>query len=361
MLPGCCRVWVRALYFKGQARARAFAMFGTTVAVATAIGPLLGGMLIQVLGNDLGWRGIFLLNVPIGVATLVLARRWIPQDRPVREPGRRLDLDPVGTVLLAAGVLAIMIPFLERTVGSIIWIGLPIGLVLIGVWIWWEQRYKRRGRPPMVDPGIFTNAPFRNGILIVTLYFFGATSIWIIFPLYLQTHLHHSALAASIIGLPSSLAAAISSQVSGRHVLRLGRALVIAGALVAVLGMLGALALIPLVEHGQTPFWIFAIPVTLIGISQGMTVSPNQTLTLQAVDSRFGGVAGGILSLGQRIGAAIGTALIPGILFGLVEGGQSWFEAMVVCIIVIGLFLLAASLVGVADRRREQREATVAA
>src|SRR5690606_24523871 len=128
---------------------------------------------------------------------------------------------------------------------------------------------------------------------------------------------------ASLLGLPSSIAAAFSSQIAGRHVLTLGRRMVIYGFMVAFAGLLGVALLVGFVEAGVVPFWILAVPLTLMGVSQGMTISPNQTLTLNAVDPRFGGVAGGVLQLGQRLGAAVGTALIPGVIFSLTESGTA--------------------------------------
>lgn len=346
-------VGIIQLYFRGQDRARAFALLGTTVAVATAIGPVIGGLLIQLLGDDAGWRWMFFMNIPIGIVAVVLGRMWIPDDRARAHQGRP-DLDPVGIVLLAVAILAIMLPFLERGSSHLIWLAIPAGLLLMVGWAAWENRVKERGRAPMVDLAIFSSPAFRNGILIVSVYFLGSTSIWIIVPLYLQMHLGHTAFEASLLGLPSSVAAAISSQVGGRYVLRLGRRLVICGFLVVLVGLfLVALAARP-VESGALPFWFLAAPLTFIGISQGMTISPNQTLTLNAVDPRYGGVAGGILQLGQRIGAAVGTALIPGIIFSMVENGTPWLNAFTIALVVIMALTVAALAVSIADRARER-------
>ncbi|WP_114853283.1 MFS transporter [Brachybacterium sp. YJGR34] len=339
-------------HFRGQDRARAFALLATTVAVATAIGPVIGGALIQILGPDQGWRWMFLMNVPIGVAAIVGALKYIPDDR---ARGRsRPDLDPVGTLLLCLAILGIMLPFLERGASALVWLSFPAGLLVLGAWWAWEQRYKRHGRPPMVDTAIFTNQAFRNGILIVSVYFLGATSVWIIIPLFLQMHLHHTAFEASLMGLPSSVAAAITSQVAGRYVLTMGRRMVIIGFGVSFVGLGATGVLAGFVETGAVPFWLLAVPLTLMGISQGMTISPNQTLTLNSVDPRFGGVAGGILQLGQRTGAAIGTAMIPGIIFSLTEGGHAWYEAFIIAITIIMALTLVAMGVSVADRARER-------
>lgn len=348
-------VGIIQLYFRGQARAKAFALFGTTVAVATALGPVIGGLLIQVLGAEVGWRWMFYMNVPIGIAVIILGRRWIPDDRAHSESGRP-DLDPVGIVLLALAVLAVMLPFLERGVTHLIWLSIPVGLLILLGWSMWENHYKARGRQPMVDLAVFDSAAFRNGILIVSVYFLGSTSIWIIVPLFAQMHLHHSAFEAAMLGLPSSVAAMISSQLGGRYVLRLGRRLVIGGFVIVLVG-LGLVALTAdLVDTGTLPFWALAVPLTLIGLSQGMTITPNQTLTLNAVDPRYGGVAGGILQLGQRMGQAIGTALIPGLLFSVVDTGGDWIHAFMLAMTAIMVVTVLALGVTIRDRQREKAE-----
>lgn len=339
-------------HFRGQDRARAFALLATTVAVATAVGPVIGGLLIQILGPDQGWRWMFLMNVPIGVIAILGAFKFIPDDK--ARGKARPDLDPIGSLLLCIAILGVMLPFLERGTSALVWLSFPAGIAVLGLWWWWEQRYKRAGRPPMVDTAIFANKAFRNGILIVSVYFLGATSVWIIVPLYLQMHLGHTAFEASLMGLPSSIAAAFSSQIAGRYVLTLGRRMVIVGFGVAFLGLLGTGILAGFVENGMIPFWWLAAPLMLMGLSQGMTISPNQTLTLNSVDPRFGGVAGGILQLGQRTGAAIGTAMIPGIIFSLTEGGHAWFEAFIIAIAIIMALTLAAMGVSFADRAREK-------
>ena len=209
-------------HFTGQSRARAFATMATTVALATAVGPVLGGFLIEVLGPEAGWRLMFALNVPLGVATVVLGLRWLPDDSAAR--GSTPDLDPWGTLLLGATVLSVMFPFVERRGGVLGWAPLALGALLLVAFLAWEHRYRAAGRAPVVDLSMFSSEPFRNGIAVVSIHFLGATSIWIILPLYLQMHLAHSALEASIIGLPSSIAAGFSSQIAGRHVLRLCRA-----------------------------------------------------------------------------------------------------------------------------------------
>ena len=408
-------------YFRKEARARAFATMATTVSVATASGPLVGGLLIQALGDNLGWRAMFLVNVPLGVLALVLGHRWLPDDRriptptgedagrdvglsraragasarldnadhdegtdddaaaalvsdraiasttaraPATRPARqRLDLDPVGILLLGVAVLTIMLPFLGRETPPALWVLVPAGLALLGVFAWWERRYERIGRPPLVNPDIFRDAGFRNGMVIVSIYFVGGTSLWIVMPLYLQFHLGYAPIDSAFISLPASICAAVSAQVAGRFVLRLGRRMVVAGFTLTICALLAFIVLAGFVESGALHYLVFMVPAAFVGTAQGMTISPNQTLTLRAVDPAYGGVAGSIISLGQRMGTAVGTAIVPGVLFGIVAANGDWLLAFRAALGIIAALAAGALAFSIVDRRREvraDREGTVA-
>lgn len=347
--------------FSGQARAKAYGMFGTTVAVATMVGPLFGGILIRSFGESLGWRMMFLVNVPIGIIGIVLAILWLPNDRrtAATRPGQvktKTDLDPAGSLLMAVAIFAIMWPFVERSAGAINWIALPIGLALFWGFIVWENRYKGRGREPMLDTSLFKEEAFRNGILIVGLYFLGGTSVWLIVAVYMQTHLGQSALTAAMIGLPASILSGILAPVAGRYVLRAGRRLIMGGIALMLVALAGTVVVMWNIESGALPVWTAAIPLSLVGAAGGMTISPNQTLTMKSVSPRISGVAGGVMSLGQRIGTAVGTALIPGIMFSFADAGRGWtlgFAASFGAIFVLMIFGLVFTI---KDRRREVRE-----
>ena len=402
-------------YFQGAGRARAFATMATTVSVATASGPLVGGLLIEALGDNLGWRAMFLLNVPLGVLALMLGRWWLPDDRRLARPagdppardgdageratapsrdddadepaialsraraaeitrvdrerlsaaagGRgaatrrrsRLDLDPVGIVLLGVAVLSLMLPFLARGTNPAYWALVPVGLIVTAVFVWWERRYERIGREPLVNPGIFRDAAFRNGMVIVSVYFVGGTSLWIVMPVYLQFHLGYSPIDSAYVSLPASICAAVSAQVAGRFVLQAGRRMVIGGFTLTITALLTFIVLAGVVESGAVNYLVFMVPAALAGTAQGMTISPNQTLTLRAVNPEFGGVAGSIISLGQRMGTAVGTAMVPGVLFWVVASTGDWVLAFRAALGLIAVLAGAALAFSVMDRRREIR------
>lgn len=345
--------------FSGQARARAYGMFGTVVALAVIVGPVMGGFLIQLFGESLGWRMMFLVNVPIGLLGIFFGLKWLPNDRHKAEinPARKhMDLDPVGMITLAVATLAVLFPFVQRSQNLLIWALLPAGILLLVFFVVWESRYKKAGRPPMVDMDLIKEPAFRNGILIVTLYFLGNTSVWLIVPVYLQSHMHQSALVAASIGIPSSILSAFAAPWAGKRVLGAGRRMVMAGFICSMLSIAGAMAMIGPVESGAVPVWALAIPLLLLGAGGGLVISPNQTLTLKSVPTNISGVAGGILSLGQRMGTAIGTALIPSIMYGMAAAGYHWNIGFAAAFGGILVLLAAGLSVTFLDRRREVAE-----
>src|SRR5699024_1629964 len=130
--------------------------------ISVGIGPVLGGGLIAVLGDEWGWRSAFLINVPIALAAIVLGKVWLPKSawfgsgaEPDPRDRHRADFDPVGLVLLAFGTLLIMLPFLERSAGAWIYALVPAGAAIVFGWVKWENRYARRGGSPMVDMQMF--------------------------------------------------------------------------------------------------------------------------------------------------------------------------------------------------------------
>src|SRR5690625_14208 len=139
--------------FQGAERGRAFGSLGAVIGISTAIGPVLGGTIIELVGPDAGWRWIFLVNIPIGVLAIVLSYRYLP--RPQKAADGR-DLDPVGVVLLVTAVLAVLGPLVNGgTMRAIELIWLVVGAALMWIFVRWERRYQARGRAPMVDLNLF--------------------------------------------------------------------------------------------------------------------------------------------------------------------------------------------------------------
>lgn len=341
------------LYFQGPARAKAFGTFGAVVGVAVAVGPVLGGLLIGALGNGLGWRAAFLLNVPIALLALVLAALWLP--RQPRKPGRA-DMDPVGAVMFGAGVLLVLLPFVESHRGAVIWVAPALGALVLYTWTRWEHHCTRRGRQPMVDLELFRTASFSYGAGMIALYFLGMTSVWIVVAMYAQQGLGRSALEAGLLGLPAALASAVVSPLAGRAVLRHGRAVVLVGTACAMAGLLLSVAVVYAVVHHDLPApWLY-VTLTFVGLGQACVVAPNQTLSLADVPLKFAGVAGGVIQTGQRVGTAVGTAVITAVLFAVLDRSD-WHTAFTAGFLTITGVLALVMLVAWGDLRRRKHDA----
>jgi len=354
-------------YFRGDERGRAFGFLGTTVGVSVAIGPVLGGLLIDLGGPVIGWRLTFLVNIPFGILTIILGLMWFP--RPLFQHGSQpaagqvhkanrglRSLDPMGALLLGLAVLFILFPFVESRSTPLTWLMLPGGAALCGLWILWERRHERRGFRPMVNLDIFRTASFANGTTIVTLYFLGMTSIWVLVALYVQDGLGMSALQSGMFGVPGALLSAWAAHWAGARVARLGRTVVIGGLVVALFGLGACAGVIILHELELIGIWWLLLSLGIVGVAQGAIISPNQALTLAEVPLAYAGSSGAVMQTGQRIGASVGIAVITGAVFAALRV-MSWSYAVLVGLGIISLAVTLALWVAVRDLRGRQRAA----
>jgi EmrB/QacA subfamily drug resistance transporter len=345
-------------YFHGAERGRAFGYFGSAVGVSVAIGPTLGGLLIQLGGAGVGWRLTFLVNVPIGITAILLGLRWFPRPLLSLGPERRSNLarvlhiirslDPIGSILAGLAVFAILFPFVEARGSALTWLLLPLGGALVVFWIAWERRYARLGRNPMVDLHIFSTRSFTNGAAIMTLYFLGMTSIWVLVALYLQDGDGRTAFEAGLVGIPSALLSALSANWAGKRVMRYGRKIVIGGLLCALAGLGLSSAVVLLHEDSGLSIWWLLLSLSFIGIAQGSVISPNQTLTLMDVPLHYAGSSGAIMQTGQRIGTSIGIAVITAAVFATLAAA-SWAKAVTIGFALIGCVVVMTLGVAVKD------------
>lgn len=349
-------------YFRGADRGRAFGYFGASVGVSVAVGPILGGLLIQLGGPELGWRLTFLINLPLGILTLILGYLWLPKPlihlpkistSSTKKQGLS-SLDPIGALLLGLAVLAVLFPFVEMHLSPWLWLLCPIGLVLLYAWVKWEKFYTRIGFSPMVDLQVFKLASFSNGLIIMGLYFFGMTSVWVLIPLYLQLGEGFTAIQAGAIGIPSALLSAVSATWAGKKVHHLGRKVVIYGILCALLGLLLSLLVIFLHTYYQFSLWWLLASLALFGLGQGAVISPNQTLTLAEVPLDYAGSSSAIMQTGQRIGTSIGLALITALVFSLLNVA-SWALAVSLGFVGIILILLLVLYLAILDLKARQK------
>ena len=342
-------------YFKGQARAKAFSIFGLVISASVTAGPLLTGLIIRAAGPDIGWRASFIWTFPLGILGAALATRWFPFETERRRArarregtarARRLDLDPLAIALLMAAVLCIMLPFILKTGVSFGLLAAAVPLLLL--WVRWERSYKARGRQPMVDLALFRHRSFTHATAISGTQFLGSTSVLILAALFLQNGMGVSALATGLLGLPYAVVTAVTSLLTGRMALAKGRTIVIAGLSCMTVGVVGAAVTARLIETAHVRFWWLVLPLTLIGFGSGCMTGCNQTLSMSEIPSTEGGVAGGVKSTTERMATAVGNAVTTAIFYSMLSTG--WAAALTGSYAAITVFIVVSTALAVFDR-----------
>lgn len=341
--------------FRGAERGRAFGRLGTTIGISTAVGPVLGGVILSLVGPQHGWRWVFLVNLPVGLLTILLARRYID---PVRDPEPARDLDPVGALLLGVGVVGLLWPLVSDSWQGVDAVLLAVGVGALVAFVAWERRQAALGRAPMVQLSLFSRPGYTPGALLGLVYFSGFTGVFFVLTLFFQNGLGYTPLQAGLAITPFALGSAVSATVGGRVVSRQGRRVVVLGLVLVSVGLAATDVAVVLAASrvGAATGWWVALPLLIAGLGSGLVISPNVTLALQEVPVHQAGTAGGVLQTGQRLGTAAGIALVGALYFrGLAAGDAT--TAVQHGLWAIVALVLAALAVGVVDLVRRGRSA----
>lgn len=343
--------------FSGAARARAFGYFGATVGLATAVGPLVGGLLIAAGGEEHGWRWVFFVNLPIGIVAFVLALRLIPGCVGAGLAKTRGRIDWIGVTLLGASVTAIMLPLVQEQQwqGRGKWWLVVLGVLLILAFAQWERRVARVGKTPLVPPALVRIRSYTRGSLLGLLYFAGFTTIFFIFTLFVQNGLNYSALEAGLATTPFALGSAVSATLGGRLVGKHGRPLVILGIVLVLLATGAAILLVHWV-HGRGAGVATTGPLLVAGVGSGLVIAPNLALSLSEVPVSRAGTAGGVMQTAQRLGSALGIACVGAVFFSRISHGKGFANAFQAGGVVAICFEAAALVVGIADWRSRKTD-----
>jgi EmrB/QacA subfamily drug resistance transporter len=346
------------LLYAGPARGKAFGALGAVIGLSTALGPLAGGLLIQAAGVEHGWRWVFLVNVPIGLVAVPLAAALLPRDSAAR--GRRQRVDTVGVALLTAGLLALLVPLIEgQRRGWPAWTYgcLVLAVLLLAALAWWLVRVERRGGDPLVSPRLVRERSFAAGTVLALVYFAGFTSVFFVLSILWQVGLGHSALSAGLVLLPFPVGSLLTAAVSDRFSARLGRTVLVIGCALLAAG-LTALLLVLQATSPAPAGWQLAVPLAVAGLGNGLFIAPNIDFVLSAVPPREAGAASGVLNTGQRIGSAIGIAVIGTILFGTLHvtgpqqlAGEYVHSAVLAGWASVGMVVVALGLIFALPRR----------
>jgi MFS family permease len=235
-------------------------------------------------------------------------------------------------------------------------VAIALGAALIGVFVLWQRRVLRAGGQPLLDLRLFTQTRgYAVGAGVGTLYFVGFSGVWLVFALFFQHGLGYSPLESGLAVTPFAVGSAGAAVVAGRLVERLGRLLTVCGLGAVILGMSATALLLRFAPEGAAT-WLAAPALFVAGMGSGSVISPNITMTLRDVPVRMAGAAGGALQTGQRLGAAVGTAALPGLFYlVLARDDDNFRDALAIALGAALIGMTAALGLAVADWRRDRR------
>jgi EmrB/QacA subfamily drug resistance transporter len=341
--------------FSGPAQAKAFAMYGMTLGIGGVLGQLIGGLLIRANLFGLDWRTCFLINVPVGVVALAMVPRVMPESRAAQRPG----LDNAGTLLLAAALVALVVPLIQgRSAGWPLWawLSLAASAVLFVVFGAHQHWLGNRGAQPIVATVLFRDRGFTLGVSSQFLLGLVQGSYFLVLALYLQYGRGLSALASGLVVTMLGAGYLVTSTQGHRIEARLGRQAIGLGALVMAAGVvLSWVAVGHIGAAGGFGRTMWLVPGMVIqGVGMGMVITSISSRVLRAVDPRYIGSAAGVLATVLQVGGAVGVALIGVVFFGAVTNGYS--HAFQVSLVALaGAQLLLAALAQFLPRLAQAR------
>ncbi len=304
--------------FEGEARGKAIGTWAAAGAAAGAIGPLIGGWLIDAVG----WRAMFLLNIPVAVGALILGARFV-EDRP---QANKAPLDWLGAVLATAG-LAGLTWGLTSASGQSGWTGpAAIGMGAGGVLLVWFVRFEhKRGADTMMPLDLFASKVFVGLSLVTFLLYGGLGGLLVLLPYVLIDLKGYSATAAGAALLPMPLVIAVTAPMMGRLAAKFGPRLPLT---IGPGARQGSCRLIHAASGCLSSAVECATLPAMLVISLGMAgaVAPLTNAVLIAVDARHSGIASGFNSAVARIGGLIATALASAILVAHAQDLESAFQ-----------------------------------
>jgi EmrB/QacA subfamily drug resistance transporter len=305
------------LLFPPRTRGKAFAIMGAVIGVSSALGPIVGGLLIQAFGEEEGWRYVFDVNVPIGIVALVAAVFLLPRGAASTKSFGGVDW--IGLLLLAGGLVAILVPLIEgQTVGWAPWtfVSLGGGVVLIVLFAAWEVFYTKRGKSPLVPPHLYSHAAFTGGTILALVYFAAFTSIFFSISILWQSGLGHTALESGLVSIPFAIGSIVGASQSNRFAARLGRTVLVIGVGMLTVGLTAVWIILLTVPAADLTNWALLLPLLIAGVGSGLFIAPNAQFIVATVDPQEAGAASGVIGTMQRLGSAIGIAVIGSVFFG---------------------------------------------
>ncbi|MET8230035.1 MFS transporter [Micromonospora sp. NPDC005298] len=316
--------------FTGRERGIAFAVWGSTIGGAAALGPLLGGWLT----TEYSWRWAFGINVPVGLAVVVVTLALVAESRDDRA---ERGIDIVGALLSVIGMTGVVFALIEgRTYGwwqrekpfslfgldwnftlSPVPVAGLLGLAALAVFLGHQMRRNRAGRPALLDLSLFGIGSFRNGVLAAAIVSLGEFGLLFALPLWYQNVLGYSAFDTGLALLPLAVGSFLASGIGAPLTQRLGAARVVQlGVAAELVGVAG----LGLVVAPDTSWWAPLGFLFVYGIGVGMATAQLTGVSLSEVPVRRSGQGSGVQSTARQVGSALGIAVLGTVLFASLGG-----------------------------------------
>jgi EmrB/QacA subfamily drug resistance transporter len=304
-----------SVWFPDEQRAAAFGLVGAVTGLGGVVAPLIGGFLISANVASLGWRPVFLINIPIGLAALAAARACV--DESVAPDRPRLDV--AGALIGALGVFLLVFPVIQgHDEGWPAWGWVLLGLAapVLAAFVLVERRRARLGRATVADLSLFRRRTFSAGLGITLVFFAGVTATAFVLMIYLQSVFGYTPSRAGLALVPLALALIVGSGLSVGASGRLGRAVLQAGCLVAA-GGIGWLSAVVASHPAALGIWSIVPPLAVFGLGLGLTVAPLTNVVLAGAPPASAGSATGLQATMIQVGNSVGVAVLGAILFSL--------------------------------------------
>ncbi len=304
--------------FDGDERRRAFGLMGLVMGAASALGQLAGGVLISGDVFGLGWRLVFLVNLPIGILAVLAGLRWLDESK----APRGAKLDPFGILLLSAGLACLLGGLVGLHHLGLAQAGL-LTLASLPLFFWFgrhEARFEESGAMPLLSIRLLRLPTFIIGALTVLVFYASCSSYYVSFAVFLQFGAGFTPFHAGLLFTPIAAIFAATSILAPRLIGRHGTLVLRYSALVYAIGYVGVWLI--LARSGAAPSLWFLMPVMLVVAAvQGFIMTPLLNVVLGALPESHAGMAGGSIATMQQVGNALGIAVIGLVLFAAASGG----------------------------------------
>ena len=325
---------------------KAFAAYGPAFGLGGILGPIIGGFLIDANIFDLGWRAVFLVNVPIGIVATAISYRFLQKT----SADKTIKIDIFGALLVMVASGLLVYPLIQgQQAGWPLWTYLMLVASVAAFLLFARLEFVARkdGKTTLIDPTIFKHRDYTFGLAGLGLYFAGFTGIYLILTLFLQFGEKFTSAEAGLGNIPIALGSAIGGTISGAFLAEKigGRYTLQIGAVVQLVGIAMLWFALPSLDNFS--IWQIVPALVVSGIGTGLIAAPIFDTILSTVEPQQSGSASGVLSAVQSVFSSVGVAIFGTVFFNEAvkrQADQGFRNGLVVQLVLVVLFVAIASV-----------------